>query len=47
VDALASALKGGGVKLRMEPTNDPQFHDRFLLVEDPDGNTLQFFQQLK
>lgn len=45
VDALASALKGRGVKLRMEPTDEPEFHDRFFLVEDPDGNTLQFFQQ--
>lgn len=47
VDALASELKRGGVKLRMEPTNDREFHDRFILVEDPDGNTLQFFQKLK
>lgn len=47
VDALAAALKASGVKLRMEPTNDREFHDRFLLVEDPDGNTLQFFQDLR
>lgn len=47
VDGLASELKAGGVKLRMEPTNDPEFHDRFLLVEDPDGNTLQFFHELR
>ena len=46
VDALASALKANGAKLRMEPTNDREFHDRFFLVEDPDGNTLQFFQEL-
>lgn len=47
VDALAAALKASGVKLRMEPTNDREFHDRFLLVEDPDGHTLQFFQDLR
>ena len=46
VDALASALKAGGVKLRMEPTDERELHDRFFLVEDPDGNTLQFFQRL-
>ena len=46
VDALAASLKASGVKLRMEPTDDPQFHDRFLLVDDPEGNTLQFFQHL-
>jgi len=46
VNALASALKARGVKLRMEPTDDPEFHDRFFLVVDPDGNTLQFFQEL-
>lgn len=46
VDALAAELKHSGVKLRMEPTNDRESKDRFLLVEDPDGNTLQFFQTL-
>ena len=47
VDALAATLKASRVKLRMQPTNDREFHDRFLLVEDPDGNTLQFFQELR
>jgi catechol 2,3-dioxygenase-like lactoylglutathione lyase family enzyme len=47
VGMLASALKANGVKLRMEPTNDPEFHDRFLLAEDPDSNTLQFFQEMR
>ncbi len=47
VDALASSLQKKGVRLRMEPVDDREFHDRFLLVEDPDGNTIQFFQKLK
>ncbi len=47
VDALAAALERSGIKLRMEPTDDREFNDRFLLVEDPDGNTLQFFQELR
>lgn len=47
VDALAVDLKRKGVKLRMEPTDDPPFGTRFLLVEDNAGNLLQFFQRLK
>jgi len=47
VDALALELKRKGVRLAMEPTNDPSFGTRFLLVSDNDGNMLQFFQQLK
>ena len=47
IDALASDLKRRGVKLRMEPTDDPPFGTRFLLVEDNAGNLLQFFQKLK
>ncbi len=46
VDVLAAELKRSGVKLRMEPTDDREFHDRFFLVEDPDGNLLQFFQKV-
>lgn len=46
VDALAAELKRGGVKLRMEPTVDRDFNDKFILVEDNAGNTLQFFQPL-
>ena len=46
VDALAAVLKARGIKLRMEPTDDREFHDCFFLVQYPDGNTLQFFQEL-
>lgn len=47
VDALAAELKRDGTKLLMEPTEDREFHDRFLMLQDPDGNVLQFFQKLK
>ena len=47
VDALAGELEGHSIKLRMKPTDDPPFGQRFFLVEDNDGNTLQFFQPLK
>ena len=43
VDVLARSLEAAGITLRMKPTDDPELHDRFILVEDPDGNTLQFF----
>jgi methylmalonyl-CoA/ethylmalonyl-CoA epimerase len=46
VDALAAELKRNGVKLLMEPTDDREFHDRFLMLTDPDGNVLQFFQKM-
>ena len=46
VDKLAAELKRQGVPLRMEPTDDPPFGVRFLLVEDNSGNLLQFFQRL-
>lgn len=47
VDVLAAELKRKGVKLAMEPTDDPPFGTKFFLVEDNDGNVLQFFQFLK
>lgn len=47
VDVLAGELKRAGVKLRIELTEDRAFGNKFFLVEDPDGNVLQFFQTLK
>ena len=42
VDALAAELRAKNVKVLRGPYDDEDFGMRSLIIEDPDGNVLQF-----
>ena len=46
LDATIARLKERQVRLLMEDGRDPELHVRFALIADPDGNTIQLFQNL-
>ncbi len=46
LDATIARLKERQVRVLMEDGRDPELHLRFALIADPDGNTIQLFQNL-
>jgi lactoylglutathione lyase len=46
VDAAASALRTRGVPFEVEPFVDKEMKLRSFLVGDPDGNVVQFMQEM-
>ncbi len=43
LDALASRLRSSGVKIEYDLTADPEFGTRFMIILDPEGNSVQLF----
>jgi len=47
IDALADELKAKDVKVIFDITDDPDDKTSWMIIEDPDGNVIQFFAELK
>lgn len=47
IDVLADDLKEKNVKVVFDITDDPDDKSSWMIIEDPDGNVIQFFAELK
>ena len=47
IDVLADQLKEKNVKVVFDITDDPDDKTSWMIIEDPDGNVIQFFAELK
>jgi len=47
IDSVAESMKEKGVKIIYDVTDDPEEDLSWMIIEDPDGNFLQFFEPIK
>jgi len=47
VDMLADDLKAKDVKVVFGVADDPEDNTCWMIIEDPDGNVIQFFSEMK
>lgn len=47
IDILADKLKENNVKVIFDITDDPDDNLSWMIIEDPDGNVIQFFSEIQ
>ena len=47
IDDVAEAIKEKNVKIVYDVTDDPEENVSWMIIEDPDGNVIQFFEEIK
>jgi len=47
INDISTSLREKGVKVVYDVTDDPEENIRWMIIEDPDGNIIQFFEEKK
>ena len=47
IEDVSASLKEKEVKIVFDVTDDPEEDMRWMIIEDPDGNIIQFFEEAK